>query len=214
MRIKIYKANATLIHTKQKLSELLPFLPTSLYDRAKRYKDERAAYNFVIGRLLLKQGLADYGFSDDLEKLQFRETGKPYFDGIHFNISHSGDQVMCCFSLNREVGFDIEQIQEVSFDDFTTMFTHQEWKVIRGATNPLRKFYWYWTRKESIIKALGLTLGFLHKIELDASLDYFLLNGNKWYLKAVDLENEYVGTVCCTSEINAIEFIDLKDFKI
>lgn len=195
--MKIYYCNTGLYKKEDKLKDLIAVLPTSLHKRVLRYQSESAAYNFVVGRLLLKEGLSEFGLDNDLEQIQIQDNGKPFVDGIQFNISHSGDQVVCCFSENGVVGIDIEEIRKVDFDDFTTMFTHTEWKVIRSADDPLRQFYWYWTRKESIIKALGLKLSYLHEIELEVGLDYFELDGVRWFLREVDFGEGVLCTVCC-----------------
>ncbi len=212
MTITIYRANALLFLKKKELPQLLGLLPTTMHERALRYRKDQAAYNYVIGRLLLKQGLSDFDLSSDLEEIEYQETGKPFLPAVNFNISHSADQVICGFSEDGALGIDIEKIQPISFDDFTSMFTPKEWFSIKGAVDPMRSFYWYWTRKESIIKALGLKLDYLHRIELDASLDHFEIDGRRWFLRDLVVADGYLGAVCSECAVGRIDYLEVWEF--
>ncbi|MFT5617484.1 MAG: 4'-phosphopantetheinyl transferase, partial [Arenicella sp.] len=184
-------------------------LPASLQLKALRYKSELSAYNYVVGRLLLKHGLTCFGFDNDLEKIEFQENGKPILPGIHFNISHSDHQVICAFSKQGLLGVDLEKISPIDFEDFTSMFSAQEWTIIKRSDNPVRTFYWFWTRKESIIKALGHKLSYLHQIELDISLDHIFIDGRRWFLRDVIVGDAFLGAICCEEEIGAFEIVEV-----
>ena len=93
--------------------------------------------------------------------MSFKKNGKPVLPGIHFNISHSDHQVICAFSKEGLLGVDLEKINPINFENFTSMFSSQEWAAIKSANDPLWAFYWFWTRKESIIKVLGRKLSYL-----------------------------------------------------
>ena len=191
----IYRSHTKSLIQQKALQSLLQRLPASLHPKALRYQSEISAYNYVIGRLLLQRALHDLGLDNDLEKIEFQENGKPIISGTHFNISHSDHQVICGFSKEGQIGVDLEKINQIDFDDFTSMFSLQEWAAINSADDPLRTFYWFWTRKESIIKALGLTLNYLHQIELDVSADHFVMDGQRWFLQDVDFGADYLGSV-------------------
>lgn len=194
---------------QQVLPQLLQILPASLRLKALRYQSESSRYNYVIGRLLLKRGLDFFGLDTDLEKIEFQENGKPLIAGIHFNISHSDHQIICGFSKEGPLGVDLEKTNPIDFEDFTSMFSPQEWVAIKGAADPIRTFYWFWTRKESIIKALGRKLSYLHQIELDVSLDHFVVAGKPWFLKDVIAESSFLAAVCCEKEIGEAELTDV-----
>jgi 4'-phosphopantetheinyl transferase len=210
MDISIYRSQTESLIKQKSLQELLQQLPTPLQSRALRYKSELSAYNYVVGRLLLKHGLACFGFDDDLEKIKFQENGKPVLPGIHFNISHSDHQVICAFSKEGVIGVDLEKISPIDFEDFTSMFSAQEWTAIKDSDNPIRTFYWFWTRKESIIKALGHKLSYLHQIELDVSLDYIFIDGRQWFLRDISVGEPFLGATCCEEEIEKLEVVDFQ----
>jgi len=199
--LTIYQADTKRFQGKKSLEKLLKELPLNMHKKALRYKFEEDAYNFVVGRLLLKKGLEELVMGDKLQQITYQNSGKPYLDDVSFNISHSGNKVVCVLSTKGEVGVDIEKIKEVKLEDFEAWFTKMEWTEINNAPSPLQKFYWYWTRKESIIKALGVTLCYLHKIEVDATKDHFIESGKKWYLKDLDFGRGYFGALCSEVEI-------------
>ena len=198
----IYQADSKRYQAKESLEKLLEKLPLNMHERALRYKFKDDAYNYVVGRLLLKKGLEELGMGDQLQNITFQKSGKPYLKDVFFNISHSENKVVCALSTKGMVGIDIEKIKEVKLEDFDAWFSKKEWAEINKASSPLQKFYWYWTRKESIIKALGVTLSYLHKIEIDATKDHFTEDGKKWYLKDLDFGSGYCSALCSEVEIN------------
>lgn len=199
--LTIYQADTKRFQAEKSLEKLLEELPLNMHKKAIRYKFKEDAYNFIVGRLLLKKGLEELGMVDQLQHIAYRNSGKPYLKDVFFNISHSGNLVVCALSTKGVVGIDIEKTKEVKLGDFDSWFSKKEWTEINKASSPLQKFYWYWTRKESVIKALGVTLSYLHKIEVDATKDHFIENGKKWYLKDLDFGSGYHGALCSEVEI-------------
>ena len=206
----IYTADSNAVRRNRKLKDLLNELPVELHERANRYKFEADSINFVLGRLLLKEGLKDNGLKNLFSEVLYQKSGKPFLKDVYFNISHTEGFVICSLSKHAEIGIDIEKIKQVKLDDFESFFTRIEWADINSNPFPLQKFYWYWTRKESIIKALGVNLSYLHQIEVDAANDYFEENGKRWYLKDLELGDGYIGALCSTSVIEEIKIIDCK----
>lgn len=204
MNIKIYCANTENLIRQKLFNAFLERIPTSLHVRANRYKSVLSTYNFVVARLLLKHGLKDFGLDTDLEKIVLRKNGKPRLTNVFFNISHSFHEVCCALSLEGEIGIDIEKINPIQFDDFSAMFSTKEWNSIKNAKNPLREFYWFWTRKESIIKASGLSLKHFNKIEGDISLQDFILKRKRWFLKELDIKEEFAATVCTEKKLEGV----------
>jgi len=193
---KIYQTNSLLIQEKYSLAELLKNMPAAIQKRACRYKFEIDGYQFVVGRLLLKYGLREMGRSDLLDQITYLENDKPHLDSISFNISHSGNLVVCMLAEQGQIGIDIEHFKQLELIDFEAFFTAREWVDINNASSPLQKFFWYWTRKESIIKALGVNLSYLHQIEIDASKDHFSQKEHLWFLQDLDFGPNYYGALC------------------
>ncbi|NPD84807.1 4'-phosphopantetheinyl transferase superfamily protein [Lentimicrobium sp. L6] len=192
----IYHTNSLLIQEKYSLAELIERMPEAIQQRALRYKFEADGYQFVIGRLLLKYGLMEMGRGDLLDHITYLKNDKPHLEDISFNISHSGNMVVCVLAEQGQIGIDIEQHRQIKLSDFEAFFTPKEWVNINKSTSPLQKFFCYWTRKESIIKALGVNLFYLHQIEIDASNEKFSQNGQRWFLQDLDFGQYYYGCLC------------------
>ncbi len=199
--LKIYYANSFNFRQKYNLDDLLKSIPARMHEKACRYKFPRDAFNYTLGRLMLKKGLQDLNKNIDLGQMQFLKNDKPYLDGVKFNISHSGDLVVCVIDNNIEAGIDVEMEKEIDLKGFSAWFTSKEWADIQQQENPQQRFYWYWTRKESIIKALGVNLDHLNKIELDAAGKHFVKNEKTWFLKDLSFWNGYAGAICTEVEI-------------
>ena len=206
--VGLYIAHPVAMNTRKTVRQLLEGLPNSMHQRAMRYKREKDAYNFILGRLLLQEGLRDLKIPDTIENISFEKNGKPFLESTFFNISHTSDMVACIISKKGRIGIDIEKEEEVELENFESWFTAAEWKIIHSAPSPLRQFYWYWTRKESIIKALGLKLSYLNQIELDVNQEEFEENGKNWYLKELDLGTHIAASIC--SEFKLLFPINLK----
>ena len=209
MDLTIFTADTESLIQEKSLDKLMQRLPTSLHHRALRYKSELSAYNYVVGRLLLKHGLAVYNLDTNLDRIEFLANDKPVISGIDFNISHSGHQVISAFSENGSIGVDLEKVKPIDFNDFTTTFTPDEWTAIHNTTNPTYTFYWFWTRKESIIKALGLNLSYLHQIELDVSTDQIVVDKKPWFLKEINLGDDFIGMACSEYEVGNLDITSL-----
>ncbi len=207
LNLIIYHADTKPLMEQKMLPQLLQRVPKSMHGRAERYQSEKSSYNFIVGRLLLMHGLRNLGLDDSLMHLKIDENGKPMVPDAHFNISHTDHQVVCAFANEGVLGVDLETIKEIDFTDFDSMFTSNEWRYIKSAENPLKSFYWFWTRKESIIKALGKNLNYLHQIELDVSIDHFIDENQIWYLKDLDFMDGYVGAICSKRKINNIDLL-------
>ena len=214
--IYLYHADSERFQKEHELNKLLEELPKNMHERALRYHFKRDAYNYVLGRLLLKKGLTAIGLDSQFQNISFQKDGKPTIEGAHFSISHSDNLVVCVISIEGIIGIDVEKEKQINLENFKPWFTNIEWADINNAHYPIQKFYWYWTRKESIIKALGIKLSYLHKIELDARHDFFIENGEKWYLKDLDFAPGFFGSLCAEKEItksfivSEVRFIDIK----
>ena len=117
---------------------------------------------------LTEEALGKYGFSAD--NVITDANGKPLCEGIYFNISHSGEYVLCAVS-EKPVGCDIEKAENAPFEITDSVFLPSERKYIAEAQNDadkLRRFFRLWTMKESYIKMTGEGLGeALPRIEIN-----------------------------------------------
>ncbi len=116
-------------------------------------------------RKMLEYCLKLNGFEGEIK---IDKNGKPYADGIYFNISHSGDICMVAVS-DKEVGLDVEQIVPREWEKLSNRFYTEE---ERKRVSSLESFLVLWTKKESLIKYLGETLGDTVKASFENGVEY------------------------------------------
>ena len=189
----------------------LIFLPDALRDKHFRYRRWQDRATNLFSKILLIRGLQKFGLDySSLENLAYTDHGRPHLTGsVDFNISHSGDYVMCAIGHEMKVGVDIEEIKPVDFSDFETLMTQEQWHLIKTAGNPLKTFFKYWAIKESIIKADGRGLNIpLNDIIITNEIAYY---ETRWYLHELDIHESYSANLASNienPEIN-LEYIDL-----
>ena len=180
-----------------------------------RYKlEENRRQSLGAGRLL-KWALQRYGAT--AEKLSYGSNGKPEAEGVYFNLSHSGQWVVCAIG-DGPVGCDVEEIATVREGIAERFFTQKEVEYLNrfGSEERAAEFFRLWTLKESYMKMTGegLSLG-LNRFEFD-------LNGQPTvkrdgaacdcYIKEYELPG-YKLSVCAESAefVQGVQYVDTKD---
>ncbi|WP_394750385.1 4'-phosphopantetheinyl transferase family protein [Spongiimicrobium salis] len=168
----------------------ISLLPIMMQRRARRYHRWQDSHAYLYGKLLLKYGLRQLGKDDSLMTMRKSKQGKPYFedDSLSFNISHSGEYIVCAISHchYKTIGIDIEEMKPVVFTDFDSVWSPQEKKEI----NSIEKFYRFWTRKEAIVKADGRGLSIPLKT-IDTTKLTVVVNNNTYYLSELEIDRKY-----------------------
>ena len=182
-------------------------------NRAERFRFENLKSRYIVGRGALRVILAYYlGCRPKDIEFIYGEKGKPALRGmssVRFNVSHSADMGLYAFTLDCEVGVDVEQLREV--DDLEAIasrfFCAAEASELLslGLADRGAAFFRCWTRKEAYVKAIGDGLS----IPLDR-FQVTLLAGDParfvhiagdvqaavgWTLHNLDLAPEYVGAL-------------------
>jgi 4'-phosphopantetheinyl transferase len=132
--------------------------------RAGSFYFERDRRRFAATRGVLRGLLGRY-LAVDPSALVFGygPQGKPAlaapWQGLRFNVSHSGGLALLAFSADHEIGVDIEQERPVPEMDSIAErnFSPRESAALRvlGDGERGRAFFRCWTRKEAFIKAVG-----------------------------------------------------------
>lgn len=132
-------------------------------ERAERFRFEHLKQSFVAVRGLLRILLQTYtGCPANCIQLQYGEKGKPHLptpSRIQFNVSHSGDLAVFSFTLDCELGIDIEKMRPIPdrHEIASRFFCPEEAHELASlhADEQERGFFLCWTRKEAYIKAIG-----------------------------------------------------------
>ena len=162
-----------------------------------RFADDKK--RTVAGEMLARKAIA-VGCHVSEEEIQFglSKYGKPFVIDLdaEFNISHSGDMVVCAVD-SQSVGIDIEQIRPIDFDVIKRICTEEEMVYILGDNLrndifckitdylALTRFFEVWTLKEAYGKLMGT--GIMTECVGDAST---LCNVTKYTLSG------YIVTIC------------------
>lgn len=152
----------------------------------------------------------------------YNEYGKPYLKQtetcLHFNISHSGDWIVCVTD-KQQVGIDVEEIRPIDLCLANRFFSEKEVFQLKETKEEkkLSEFYNLWTLKESYIKAVGKGLS----IPLD-SFSILTVNGNptliekkeadQYYFKQFQLDSCNKLSVCSLND-NFPEWIEMVQYK-
>ena len=137
------------------------------------------------------------------------EYGKPIADnGMCFNISHSGEYVLFVLS-DSDIGCDIEQIREVKTERMGKfVFSEDEMCEIETASNKTEKFFEFWTKKESLLKCMGV--GFHRSAKSVNVIDDFYAEDRVYYFKRWRLSNYRIAICSVKNEFaETIEFVEL-----
>src|SRR5205085_1446012 len=103
-------------------------VPPFIQKKIEAFRQWQDAERSLIGNILLIEGLKFLHYTGySLAQLKLTEYKKPYFDDkINFNITHSGQYILCAISDSCKVGIDVEEVNEIPLVDFTEFFCDEE----------------------------------------------------------------------------------------
>lgn len=205
--VKIPESNTVLIK-----KTALKKLPNSLISRAERYISEESSLSFIMGRLLLKKALLEHKLPTSLvAQINYSENGKPNLKELHFSISHSNGYLAFISGTTSALGIDIEKKKPVDLKLFQYLFTEKEWQSIVDAENSLEHFYWFWVRKEALLKAVGCALKDLKQLEVFEQHGNYKDKG--YYFESFDFDGKFNGIVAmekkCDVKVEFVKVVDL-----
>ena len=154
--ICIVKANSPI--DENTFQFLLKFVQTEKQDRVLKQKIKRNADNMLVGEILAKTVIKrTFGVDIAKQKFAYSEYGKPYLSNdpnVHFNVSHSGDYVVCAV-FNKPIGVDIQKIGEYNSDVSKKVCNEKELLQIENSLDKASEFTKLWTQKEAVLKMYG-----------------------------------------------------------
>ncbi|PES85689.1 4'-phosphopantetheinyl transferase [Bacillus cereus] len=164
----------------------------------------------LIGDLLIRSLVCQkYKISNEEIRFIYNDYGKPFvenFSDFHFNISHSGEWVVCG-TANSNVGIDIEKVSEIEALKLANeFFSDEEFYDISSMNSDeqINYFYDIWTLKESYIKTIGKGLyiplnSFSIKKESRTLISYKNISKD-FYFRQYSIEPNYKISACATRE--------------
>ncbi len=166
--------------------------------RAQDIRKDHTRHAFILVRGLLRSLLGHYlGRSPEEIALDYNDYGKPLAQGISFNLSHTTRYAIYAFAREGQIGIDIEHLRPVQDFKGVAETIMSEKELARLFSLPpeiqLEAFFYAWTRKEAIIKAIGRGLSFPLKsfsVEFSPLLPARVLTNDlakKWVLKDISV---------------------------
>lgn len=150
-----------------KLSEALTDLQFDIFFRysqeerkikIKNCKVEKKRDILALSQIFAKACIKKtFGIDIKNQLIGYGEFEKPYllgFPDIHFNISHSGDLLVCAVST-KPVGIDAEKIGEYSKKVIERICSSKELEKVLKSDDRNLEFCRLWTKKEAYLKLLG-----------------------------------------------------------
>ena len=186
------------------------------------YGNKEVALRRLLGEALVRFALKKYwNLTSEDYRIDRGEKGKHFIVGVEnvfFNISHSGDYVVCAVS-DREIGIDIEKRTKARMEVAGRFFHGEEVAQLKMLEEDKQDqlFFNYWSVKESFLKYIGtgLTRPLNSFIVSFSGGDVSLFEGgNKLplYVHACPVDDGYACHVCCEyEELTGIHEIFLEE---
>ncbi|WP_290947271.1 4'-phosphopantetheinyl transferase superfamily protein [Fibrobacter sp.] len=157
---RIYIADISVLKDSSVFEKLLKAVPGYRQRKVMSFKFPKGKMQSLGVGLLLRKACEEAGLAGADERIAYGENEKPFLadcPGIHFNLSHSGERVMCVISP-FEVGCDVEIIKGNRGRLAERFFLPEEsaWiKHFESLEMQTEAFYRLWTLKECYMKVTG-----------------------------------------------------------
>ncbi|GLC31301.1 4'-phosphopantetheinyl transferase family protein [Clostridium omnivorum] len=187
-----------------------------------RFINRQDKIRTLIGDVLVRfTAMEKLKINNDSITFNKNDYGKPFlkdYPKFKFNISHSGDFLVCAFD-DTEIGIDIEQINQIDYREIANSFFSEsevDYILDKDSNDALSRFYDIWTLKESYVKCCGLGVTMpleSFSICINEHDNIGVVANNHWKsysFKRFDISEGYKMSVCSVNkEISEeITFID------
>lgn len=199
--------------TDEIYKRLLETLSKERRERAERYRARGDKYLSAAAGYLLACALERAGLAADAAVF-YGERGKPYIEGLNFNLSHSGT-IAALAVASGEVGVDIQKIIPVKEGLMTRVCTQREIARLQACSGEEREreFFRLWTAKESAGKYSGRGIFDPEQFEIDLASKRVTRRGEalKATLKEYALDG-YALTACADESFcKELVFVEFKE---
>ena len=152
--VNVYAIHVKELPDARVYPEALQNISSSRRGRVMEYLQADDRKRCLGAGILLAKILPLYG--EDPGKITLGPMGKPEAEKVHFNISHSGDWVICAVS-GKAVGCDIEKVDREPEGVAQHFFHPKETEYLQKFQGEERNemFFRLWTWKESYMKMTG-----------------------------------------------------------
>lgn len=210
----------------EELSSFWKTLSADEQHRANQFHFEVLRNQYITCRGTLRK-LLGYYLRQSPESLRFSysEYGKPILEtssSLQFNVSHTADIGLIAFTLDADLGVDIEAIKKgIEVKKLTQRFfskNEAQYILDLPTANQDRAFFKCWTRKEAFIKGHGQGLSLpLDQFEVSISdqiptalrvVQWDPASVNSWSLRSFNVGSDKLGAIAVKSAIDALHYFN------
>lgn len=196
---------------KKNLNYIIRFISSSKAEKIMKFYDIRDSYRGALGEIIARYAICyRNGLKNQNIEFSISKDGKPnliFPKKNFFNISHSGDWVICAIS-NNIVGVDVEMVRKPNLKIAKRFFSASEYEFLLGNSSKKEQeklFYKIWTLKESYVKADGRGLviplnSFSINLNRDIISIYTENNLKNCFFKTFEVDDKYTAAVCSVEE--------------
>jgi 4'-phosphopantetheinyl transferase len=191
---KVYFAINDQEWSQETLHQMLLPLPADMQNKIVAYKSWKERQARIIGKHMLIKLLKDFDLDLTLADMLYSPANKPYFNtNFHFSTAHSADMIICAADI-APIGIDIEFIASIELQDYRQYLTDKEWLYIQNTKDKINAFYEIWTKKEALLKALGIGLD-LELNTLDVSTNKAIHNNQSFNFYPLNLTDNFIAHI-------------------
>ncbi|MBU3219487.1 4'-phosphopantetheinyl transferase superfamily protein [Clostridium algidicarnis] len=146
---------------EEKLNKLCLLIDLEKKYKIKKFINKKDKIRTIIGEILIRTIIVQkLKISNKYIEFNKNQYGKPYLKDhpkFNFNISHSGEYVLCAVD-NKPIGIDVEEVKHIEFEEIAKSFftvNELDYIVNQDFNFRLNRFYEIWSLKESYIKCCG-----------------------------------------------------------
>lgn len=198
--MKVYYYNINQM-TEYNYLEWMALVSEEKRKRIQKFKKESDKKLCLAGDVLARRAIHEMcGIRMEKIRLCRDKFGKPYADnlGIHFNISHSGEWVICGID-NKPVGVDIERVTSADMDTARIFCTDNELSYIfdNCKRDMHERFFRIWTLKEAYFKNIGTGLVDMKGISFFIDKDGVISCSKEGYaFENINTIDSYMVSIC------------------
>ena len=215
---KIYVANINEVVEESQIAKFVDLISDEKREKIERFHFHEDYLRSLYGDILVRKGIeTEFGIESKDITFDKNTYGKPFVVGIpdvHYNISHSGDWVVCIIS-RQECGIDVEKIDKAHMDIAKRYFTNAEYKTLETKVGEAQREYFYdlWTLKESYIKYKGKGLQIpLNSFGFEQRGGSFYLDSNneeQLSFQQFTIDQGYKLSACVKEDITELNYVTI-----
>ena len=187
---------------KDNLSFISSFVSEKRKEKALKFVNEKDQLLSFGAGYLLKKYLPN-------EEISETSSGKPYLpNGPFFNISHSGEYVVLAVHLSRDVGVDIERIDDKKIDAIRFVLNEEESNIVEK-----EQLFQIWSNKESLVKCMSLRLMDIRKVTGLPLNGVRTINGEDYFTKSMIYDGYSLSITLKGNESFEIDMVSINDVE-